>query len=68
MTNAISAPIEKRKRPRLRQIAYGIEIINYYADTGEWHPATWFFIPANRKLVSDETRRIKHCREKGDLL
>jgi uncharacterized SAM-binding protein YcdF (DUF218 family) len=20
----------------------GIDIINYYADTGEWHPATWF--------------------------
>ncbi len=47
---------------------YGIEIINYYADTGEWHPATWFLSTEHRKLVNDETERIKRYREKGDLL
>lgn len=47
---------------------YGIEIINYYADTGEWHPATWFLTAEYRKLVSSETERIKKYREKGDLL
>src|SRR6266581_1210351 len=46
---------------------YGIEIINYYADTGEWHPATWFLSTEHRKLVNDETERIKRYREKGDL-
>ena len=45
-----------------------IEIINYYADTGEWHPATWFFSRAHRKLVESETERITHYRAKGDLL
>ena len=47
---------------------YGIEIINYYADTGEWHPATWFLSAEHRKLVKSEIERIKKYREKGDLL
>ena len=45
-----------------------IEIINYYADTGEWHPATWFLSAKHRKLVKGEIGRIKKYREKGDLL
>jgi len=47
---------------------YGINIINYYADTGEWHPATWFLYAEHRKLVKSEIERIKKYREKGDLL
>ena len=47
---------------------YGIEIINYYADTGEWHPATWFFSREHRKLVNSEMERIKTYRAKGDIL
>ncbi len=47
---------------------HGIEIINYYADTGEWHPATWFLSAEHRKLVSSEMKRIKTYREKGDLI
>lgn len=47
---------------------YRIEIINYYADTGEWHPATWFLSKEHRALVKSETERIKLYREKGDLL
>jgi len=47
---------------------YGIEIINYYADTDEWRPATWFLSAKYRKLVSSEIERIKMYREKGDLL
>ena len=47
---------------------YGIEIINYYAKTGEWHPLTWFFSAEHRKLVKSERARIKLYREKGDLL
>jgi uncharacterized SAM-binding protein YcdF (DUF218 family) len=46
----------------------GIEILNYYADTGEWHPATWFFSAEHRRLVKSETERILHYRRKGDLL
>jgi len=45
-----------------------IEIINYYADTGEWHPATWFLTAEHRKLVQSEMERIKLYRKKGDLL
>jgi len=45
-----------------------IEIINYYADTGEWHPATWFLSAEHRKLVRSEIERIEKYREKGDLL
>jgi uncharacterized SAM-binding protein YcdF (DUF218 family) len=30
---------------------YGIEIINYYANTGEWHPATWFLSQEHHKLT-----------------
>ncbi len=47
---------------------HGIEIINYYAENGEWHPATWFLRAEYRKLVSSETKRIKKYREKGHLL
>ncbi|MDQ0418002.1 uncharacterized SAM-binding protein YcdF (DUF218 family) [Croceifilum oryzae] len=46
---------------------HGIEIINYYADEGEWHPNTWFFSKRNRKLVNSETQRIRLYRAKGDL-
>jgi uncharacterized SAM-binding protein YcdF (DUF218 family) len=47
---------------------YGIEITNYYADTGEWHPANWFLIEEHRKLVKSEMERIKLYRAKGDIL
>lgn len=47
---------------------YGIEIINYYAKTGEWRPLTWFFSAEHRRLVTSERARIKLYREKGDLL
>lgn len=46
---------------------HGIEIINYYADTGEWHPFTWFLSAEHRRLVKSETERIKLYRKKGDL-
>ncbi len=46
----------------------GIKIINHYADTGEWHPATWFLSTEHRKLVRSEIERIQKYREKGDLL
>ena len=46
----------------------GIEIINHYVDTGEWHPAIWFLSAKHRKLVKSEIERIKKYREKGDLL
>ena len=45
-----------------------IEVINYHAETGEWHPATWFFSAEHRKLVTSEMERIKLYRQKGDLL
>jgi hypothetical protein len=47
---------------------HGIEIINYYAETGEWHPLIWFLSSEQRKLVKSEMERIKRYREKGDLL
>jgi uncharacterized SAM-binding protein YcdF (DUF218 family) len=47
---------------------HGIEIINYYAETGEWHPLTWFLSAEHRKLVRSERERIKYYRKKGDLL
>lgn len=47
---------------------YGIDIINYYADTGEWHQATWFLSKEHRKLVNSEYERIQLYRKKGDLL
>lgn len=47
---------------------YGIDIINYYADTGEWHQATWFLSKEHRKLVKSEYERIQLYRKKGDLL
>jgi uncharacterized SAM-binding protein YcdF (DUF218 family) len=46
---------------------YNIQIINYYAETGEWNPATWFFSEEHRRLVKSEKDRIKRYREKGDL-
>ena len=45
-----------------------IQIINHYADTGEWHPATWFLSAEHRKLVKSEIERIQKYREKGDIL
>ena len=45
-----------------------IEIANYYADTGEWNPITWFFSSENRQLVSSELSRIQKYRAKGDIL
>lgn len=47
---------------------HGIEVINYYADTDEWHSATWFLSKEHRALVKSETERIKLYRAKGDLL
>ncbi len=47
---------------------HNVEILNYYADTGEWHPATWFLSAEHRKLVQGEEERIKKYRAKGDLL
>ena len=47
---------------------HGIEIIHYHADTGEWHPATWFLSAEHRKLVQSEVERIKLYRAKGDIL
>ena len=48
--------------------SHDIEILNYYANTGEWHPATWFLSAAHRKLVRSEEERIEKYRAKGDLL
>ena len=48
--------------------SHNIEILNYYADTGEWHPATWFLLSEHRKLVRSEEERIETYRAKGDLL
>lgn len=47
---------------------HNVEILNYYADTGEWHPATWFLSDEHRKLVRSEEERIEKYRAKGDLL
>lgn len=47
---------------------HNIQIINYYADTGEWNPYTWFLSVEHRSLVKSETERIKQYRQKGDLL
>jgi len=47
---------------------HGIAILNYYANTGEWHPLTWFFSKKNRDLVNSEIERIKIYRKKGDIL
>lgn len=47
---------------------YNVRILNYYAETGEWHPATWFFSKEHRKLVKSEIERITLYRKKGDLL
>jgi len=45
-----------------------VEVLNYYADTGEWHPITWFLSAEHRKLVRSEEERIEKYRAKGDLL
>ena len=47
---------------------HGIDILNFYANSGEWHPMTWFLSKENRQLVQSEVDRIKIYREKGDLL
>ena len=47
---------------------HGIEIINYYAETGEWHPLTWFLSAEHRRLVRSEIERIEKYRKKGDIL
>ncbi|MBD1373894.1 YdcF family protein [Hazenella sp. IB182357] len=47
---------------------YGIIITNYYADTGEWHPFSWFLSKKHRNLVKSEVERIQTYRKKGDLL
>lgn len=47
---------------------HNIEIINFYADSGVWHPATWFLSKEHRKLVNSEVERIKLYKAKGDLL
>jgi uncharacterized SAM-binding protein YcdF (DUF218 family) len=47
---------------------HGIKITNYYADTGEWRPFTWFLSKEHRKLVRGEVQRIKLYKEQGDLL
>lgn len=47
---------------------HNITIINYYADTGEWHTTTWFFSAEHRRLVKSEMDRIRLYRAKGDLL
>jgi len=47
---------------------HGIRILNYYADSREWHSMTWFFSTENRKLVNSEMERIKKYREIGDVL
>jgi uncharacterized SAM-binding protein YcdF (DUF218 family) len=36
----------------------GMEIINYYADSGDWHPLTWFLTTENRRLIASEQSRI----------
>ena len=46
---------------------YSIKIINYHADTGEWHPATWFLSKVNRDLVKGENQRIQRYRARGEL-
>jgi uncharacterized SAM-binding protein YcdF (DUF218 family) len=45
-----------------------VEILNYYANTGEWHPATWFLSAEHRRLVRSEEERIETYRAKGDVL
>jgi uncharacterized SAM-binding protein YcdF (DUF218 family) len=47
---------------------HGIDMLNFYADSGEWQPITWFLSKENRLLVISEMTRIKTYREKGDLL
>jgi uncharacterized SAM-binding protein YcdF (DUF218 family) len=37
---------------------HGIDILNYHAETSEWHPAFWFLNPKNRSLVRSEIERI----------
>lgn len=37
----------------------GIEIVNHFADSDEWHPMTWFLSQTNRNLVRSELARIR---------
>ncbi len=41
----------------------GIEFINHYAGTGEWHPVNCFLSTDYHKLVRSEIERIKKYRE-----
>jgi uncharacterized SAM-binding protein YcdF (DUF218 family) len=50
-----------------REHGLDIDVMNYYAETGEWHPLTWFFSADHRRLVHSEMERIARYREKGDL-
>lgn len=47
---------------------HNIKITNYYADTGEWHPATWFLSKEYRNLIKSEKKRINLYRAKGDIM
>ena len=47
---------------------HNINIVNYYADTDEWHPSTWFLSAEHRELVNSEIERINVYRKKGDIL
>jgi uncharacterized SAM-binding protein YcdF (DUF218 family) len=37
-------------------------VINYYAETSEWHPTRWFLSAAARQLVTGELWRIRKYR------
>ena len=39
-----------------------VEIINYHAETSEWHPTRWFLSATARQLVMGELRRIRKYR------
>jgi uncharacterized SAM-binding protein YcdF (DUF218 family) len=39
-----------------------VEVINYHAETSEWHPTRWFLSAAARQLVTGELRRIRKYR------
>jgi uncharacterized SAM-binding protein YcdF (DUF218 family) len=42
-----------------------IVLLNYCANTGEWHPATWFLSRQHRRLVRSEQDRIRKYRKKA---
>jgi len=66
----VSAPFHQR-RTYLTFLKYfrphGISIINYRADTADWHPLTWFFSRHQRALVWGELQKIRAYRERGDI-